>query len=119
MNSFSLLLQKLHEWFGDQPFSIWFQFSRDRHFRLIFSSFHETATTNIPPMTVPRCDGDASHMRYTYESLPSQQMYRFFYEKEGQAVICLAHKANQPVILTSDQRELLWFGIHLLLAEKK
>ncbi|MBG9945451.1 helix-turn-helix domain-containing protein [Brevibacillus formosus] len=119
MNSFSLLLEKLHEWFGDQPFSIWFQFSRDRHFRLVFSSFHENAATNSPPMTVPCCDVDTSHMRYTFESLPAQQMYRFFYENEGQAVICLAHKANQPIILTTDQSELLWFGIRLLLAEEK
>lgn len=115
MNSFSLLLEKLHEWFGEQPFSIWFQFSHDRHFRHIFSSYHENATTNIPPMTVPLCDNDASPMRYAY----AQQMYRFFYEKEGQAVICLSHKASQPLILTSDQWELLWFGIGLLLAEEK
>lgn len=119
MNSFSLLLEKLHKWFGDQPFSIWFQFSRDRHFRLVFSSFHENAATNIPPMTVPRCDKEASHMRYSFESLPFQQMFRFFYEKEGQAVICLAHQAKLPIILTADQWELLWFGIRLLLAEEK
>ncbi|WP_429841512.1 helix-turn-helix domain-containing protein [Brevibacillus sp. FIR094] len=70
-------------------------------------------------MTVPLCDNDTSHLRYTYESLPTQQIYRFFYEKEGQAVICLVHKTKQPVILTSDQWELLWFGIRLLLAEEK
>lgn len=115
MNSFSLLLKKLHEWFGDQPFSIWFQFSRDRHFRLVFSSFHENATTNIPPLTVPPCDNVAVHMRYTY----AQQKYRFFYENEGQAVICLAHTTNEPIILTADQWELLWFGIRLLMAEEK
>ncbi|MED1783938.1 helix-turn-helix domain-containing protein [Brevibacillus fortis] len=115
MNSFSLLLEKLHEWLGDQPFSIWFQFSRDRHFRLIFSSVHENAAT----MTVPFSDNDASHMRYGYESLRSQQMYRFFYEKEGQAVIYLKQKGKQQMILTSDQWDLLWFGIRLLLAEEK
>ncbi|MGK5508392.1 helix-turn-helix domain-containing protein [Brevibacillus formosus] len=119
MKSFSLLLEKMQEWFENQPFSIWFQFSHDRHFRPFYSSFHEGAATFVPPALSPVTDDHVTETRYRHENLGSQQIFRFFYENEGQALICLPHKGERQVTLTPDQSDLLWLGIRLLFAEEK
>ncbi|MFS0918754.1 GAF domain-containing protein [Brevibacillus sp. 179-C 1.1 NHS] len=118
MKSFSFLLEKLHEWFDDQPFSIWFQFSRDRHFRPFYSSSHGDATTIPPQTSLPIASNYTTLTRYCYETIGSQQMYRFFYEDEGQALLFLPHKDERQITLTPDQCDMLWIGIRLLLAEE-
>lgn len=118
MKSFSFLLEKLHEWFDDQSFSIWFQFSRDRHFRPFYSSSHGDATTIPPQTSLPIASNYTTLTRYCYETIGSQQMYRFFYEDEGQALLFLPHKDERQITLTPDQCDMLWIGIRLLLAEE-
>lgn len=116
MKSFSLLLEKTHEWFGDQAFSIWFQFSRDRHFRLFYSSFDASSAPQLPPALFDSQTNQPT--RYSDEQLGSDQIYRFFFADEGQALIWLTGKTDKRVTLSDDQWDMLWLSIHLLLAEE-
>lgn len=115
MEAFPHLINRLRQTFYNQSFTLWLLASHDRQFRLLHQGDdHVAGPTPFvdPPQEASRVDGEM----YRWEESAAMVMLRFFFPKEGQAVVVLASEAI--IVPSPENMEILWLSFQLFLAEE-